>query len=170
MKNTKSVTIVTLAVVSLFIAVPAALARNGHGPGNRSGPIYNITDGDPVEITGTVTSAGTKGNGIEIDTGSGTTTVYGVGPVGFWGTEGVGIPVVGDEITVNGYEVTFPNNSTKIISESIINGEQEITLRDPESGAPLWRGGAAGHKSGGVSEGRFGQGGGLEGEGRRPLP
>jgi hypothetical protein len=84
--------------------------------------------------------------------------------VGFWGTEGVGVPVVGDEISVTGYEVTFPNESTKIISGSInniTNGEQ-ITLRDDESGAPLWRGGVAGHKSGGVSAGRFGQGGGLK--------
>lgn len=170
MKSIKSMAIVTLAVVSLFIAVPAALAGNGKGPGNGSGPIHNITDGDPVDITGTVTSTGTRGNGIEIETESGTTTVYGLGPVGFWGTEGVGIPVVGDEITVTGYEVTFPDESTKIISESIVNNGQEITLRDPESGAPLWRGGVAGHKSGGVSEGKFGQGGGLEGEGRRPLP
>ena len=168
MKSIKCKAIVTLAALSLFIAVPAALAGNGNGPGNGSGPIHNITDGTPVDITGTVTSAGTRGKGIEIDTGSGTTTVYGVGPVGFWGTEGIGIPVVGDKITVTGYEVTFPDESTKIISGSINNGEQEITLRD-DDGAPLWRGGAAGNKSGGVSEGRFGQGGGLEGQGRRPL-
>jgi len=168
MKSIKSKAIVTLAALSLFIAAPAALAGNGNGPGNGSGPIHNITDGDSVVIAGNVTSTGTKGNGIEIDTGPETTTVYGIGPVGFWGAEEIERPAVGDEITVNGYKVTLPDDSTKIISGSINNGEQEITLRD-DDGAPLWRGGAAGNKSGGVSEGRFGQGGGLEGQGRRPL-
>lgn len=168
MKNIKSMAIVTIAALSLFVAVPAALAGNGKGPGNGSGPIHNITDGDPVMITGEVTSVGTRGNGMEIETESGTATVYGLGPVGFWGTEGVGMPVVGDEITVTGYQVTFPDESTKIISESIVNDGQEITLRDPESGAPLWRGGVAEHKSGGVSEGIFGEGGGIEDGTRLP--
>ena len=168
MKSIKCKAIVTIAALSLFIAVPAALAGNGNRPGNGSGPIHNITDGDPVVITGEVKSVGTKGNGIEIYTGSETTTVYGIGPVGFWGTEGIGIPVVGDEITVTGYEVTFPDESTKIISESINNGEQEITLRDPESGAPLWRGGVPSHEFGRFSTGGFGKGGGLKEGGRLP--
>ena len=170
MKSIKSKAIVTLAALSLFIAAPAALAGNGNGPGNGSGPIHNITDGTPVDITGTVASAGTRGKGIEIDTGSGTTTVYGVGPVGFWGTEGIGIPVVGDEISVTGYKVTFPDESTKIISGSInnITNDKKITLRDPESGAPLWRGGVPSHEFGRFSTGGFGKGGGLKEGGRLP--
>ena len=170
MKSIKCKAIVTIAALSLFIAVPAALAGNGNRPGNGSGPIHNITDGDPVVITGEVTSVGTKGNGIEIETGSETTTVYGIGSVGFWGAEEIERPAVGDEITVNGYKVTLPDDSTKIISgsiDNITNGEQ-ITLRDDESGAPLWSGGVPSHEFGRFSTGGFGKGGGLKEDGRLP--
>ncbi|MBC2714374.1 MAG: hypothetical protein HF978_03610 [Desulfobacteraceae bacterium] len=149
MRNIKSVVIVTFTALSLFIMTPAVFAGNskGHsqGPGDGTGPVHSIIDGVPVEITGIVTSIGTRGNGISVDTGVEIVTVYGLGPLFFWDAAGIAKPEIGEEIVVNGYEIAISDGSYRIIAGSVIIGGEELILRDPESGAPLWRGGAGGN-------------------------
>ncbi len=144
MKNIKSKIIVTVIALSLFVMVPATFAGNGRGQGqgagDGSGPIHSILDGVPVVVDGTVVALGTKGNGIEIDDGIDIVTVYGLGPVAFWDAAGMVKPEIGEDIVVNGFEITLSDGSTKIIVASITIGGDEIILRDPETGAPLWRG------------------------------
>ena len=150
MKNIKFKVIVTLTALSFFIAAPSVFAGNGKGPGNGTGPIYNITDGAPVQVTGIVANIGTRGSGIGIDTGSEIITVFGMGPLAFWDASNIAKPEIGEEIIVNGYEITLSDGSARIIAESVIIGGQELILRDSESGLPLWRGGfGKGQKSGG---------------------
>lgn len=140
MKNIKSKVIVTLTALSLFIAAPSVFAGNGKGLGTGTGPICNITDGTLVQVTGIVADLGTMGSGIGIDTGVEIITVFGMGPIAFWTAANIANPEIGEDITVNGYEITLSDGSTRIIAESVIVSDQELILRDSESGVPLWRG------------------------------
>jgi len=161
MKHTKSMVTITLTALILFLAAPATFACNGQGPGDGSGPVCNIMDGTPVEVSGVVKSIGTAGIGIGIDTGSEIVTVFGMGPIAFWNVTGIARPEIGEQIVVNGYEITFSDGSTKIIAFSVIVDGKEIILRDAASGVPLWRGIAGGQGSGGNGSGGQGQGCGL---------
>lgn len=144
MKNIKSTVVAAVMALSLLVLVPAAFAGNGmgqgRGAGDGTGPVHSILDGLPVVVEGTVVALGTRGNGIEIDTGIDTITVYGLGPVAFWDAAGMVKPQIGEDILVNGYEITLSDGSTRIIAASVVIGGDEIVLRDPETGAPLWRG------------------------------
>ena len=162
MKHIKSMVTVTLTALILFLVAPATFAGNGQGPGDGSGPVCsNIMDGTSIEVSGVVESIGTRGMGIGIDTGSEIVTVFGIGPIAFWNITGIARPEIGEQIVVNGYEITFSDGSTKIVAFSVIVDGQEIILRDAESGVPLWRGIAGGQGSGGNGSGGKGQGCGL---------
>ncbi len=116
----------------------------GMGPGNGTGPVINIYDGTPVTVSGIVTSLGTQGQGMSIDTGTEVVTIYGIGPVRYWAMLDVARPQIGESVEVQGYKVTFSDGTSKIIATTInINGS-EIQLRDPDSGVPLWRNGFVG--------------------------
>ncbi len=153
MRNIKSVVIAIFTALSLFIMAPSVFAGNGKGlgigAGDGSGPVNSILEGVAVEVSGTVASFGTQGTGIGIDTGAEIVTVYGMGPLAFWDAAGIAKPEIGEQITVNGYEITLSDGSFKIIAASVIIGEDELVLRDPESGAPLWRGVNKSHGTGG---------------------
>ena len=140
MKKASTLIITALTALSLFIMAPAALAGNGNGVGDGTGPVCSLFEGVPVEISGIVTSIGTSGSGIGIDNGVEIVTVYGLGPVFFWDAEGIARPEIGEEITVNGYEIVLSDGTLKIIAASVIIEGEELVLRDPETGAPLWRG------------------------------
>jgi hypothetical protein len=158
MKHIKSMVTVTLTALILFLVAPATFAGNGLGPGDGSGPVCsNIMDGTSIEVSGVVESIGTRGMGIGIDTGSEIVTVFGMGPIAFWNLTGIARPEVGEQIVVNGYEITFSDGSTKIVAFSVIVDDQEIILRDATSGVPLWRGIAGGQGSGGNGSGGQGQ-------------
>jgi hypothetical protein len=157
MKHIKSMVTVTLTALILFLAAPATFAGNSQGSGDGSDPVSNIMDGTPVEVSGVVESIGTTGMGIGIDTGSEIVTVFGIGPIAFWNVTGIARPEIGEQIVVNGYEITFSDGSTKIVAFSVIVDGQEIILRDPVSGVPLWRGIAGGQGSGGNGSGGQGQ-------------
>ncbi len=141
MKRTKSTVILYVTAILFLITAPAAFAGHGMGAMDGSGPIMNITDGTPVTIDGMVTAIGTAGAGMTIDTGDELITVYGIGPVMFWNAAGIARPTVGEEVSVNGYEVTLSDGSTRIIATDITVGDDTITLRDADTGTPLWRGG-----------------------------
>ena len=57
---------IILAVVTAAVmcfAHGAALAGNGYGPGDGSGPLFDCTAGTPFEYTGDVVTAPTVGSG-----------------------------------------------------------------------------------------------------------
>ncbi|WP_022853082.1 hypothetical protein [Thermodesulfatator atlanticus] len=97
-------------------------------------------NGTPVTIRGRVVGV-YPGRGYIIDTGSENVVVSGFGPVWYWKRMGIPRPRVGDEVTIEGYEVTFKDGSTAIFAVKIIlpNGSS-IQLRDPNTCYPLWFG------------------------------
>ena len=109
--------------------------------GNRRGmPFITISDGEPFTCTGEVTSVGYFGSGTVIATEDGAEiTLYGLGPIWFWDSQGISRPEVGDVIEVSGYSVDY-NDMQRNVVTSITMGGEIIELRDPETGAPLWRG------------------------------
>ena len=127
-------------------ATTTTCAGRGFGPGNGTCTIANIFEGEAVTVSGTIADIAYYGQGFQVETGEKTVTVYGLGPIWYWEQLGVKYPAVGDEIKVNGYNVTFSDGSVKFIAASVIVGDeedkdQEIALRDSDTGAPLWRGG-----------------------------
>ena len=113
---------------------------HGRGAGDGTGPIHDLLSGDPVSISGTVSSIALCGDGIQITNEDGETfTVCGIGPVFYWEELGIDRPVEGDKITINGTVVTFSDGSTKTVAISIAIEGKAIQLRDQETGLPLWR-------------------------------
>ena len=113
----------------------------GYGDGeNRRGiPFINIQDGEPFTYTGEVVSLGYFGKGTVISTDDVEVTLYGLGPLWYWDSQGISRPEVGDIIEVRGYTVEY-NDVQRNVVTSITISDDTIELRDPETGAPLWRG------------------------------
>ncbi|WP_022852402.1 hypothetical protein [Thermodesulfatator atlanticus] len=103
-----------------------------------------VLSGNPITISGKVKAVPVKpSEGLEIETENGVVTIYGIGPRWFWSQRGVTYPKVGDEIQVEGVEVTLPNGTTRIVATKITVSGKTILLRG-EDGRPLWRGGPKG--------------------------
>ncbi len=100
-----------------------------------------ILNGTPVSISGTVSEVLYYGQGIKIDTGNEVATIYGIGPFWYWEQLGADRPDVGDSIAAEGYNVAYSDGSEKIIPMSVSVNGTAVSLRDSETGAPLWRGG-----------------------------
>lgn len=154
MKNRKiekvqGMTITLITLVIIMVTTGTVWAGRGVGPGDGTGPVTNIFDGIAVEITGTVTAVGLFGEGCQVDIGTEIVTVYGLGPVRFWNSLGIDRPTVGEEVTIEGYEITFSDGSSKIIAFSVTLGDDTLVLRDADTGKPLWRGNAGGDRRGG---------------------
>ncbi len=139
MKKYSLISIVAALILGLFVS-GTSFAGYGQGVQDGSGPIMNIFDGTPVTVSGMVAETSGQGAGIVIDTGAGLVSVYGLGPACLWDALGIAKPVVGENITVNAYEVTLSDGSTKLIAASVVVGDQTIELRDMDTGAPIWRG------------------------------
>ncbi|OAG28465.1 hypothetical protein [Thermodesulfatator autotrophicus] len=122
-------------VFSLFVA-GGVWAQNPNPPA-----VPYILSGTPVTITGVVKAVPWPASqGLQVETDQGVVTVYGIGPRWYWQQMGVPYPTVGEDITVEGYEVTFPNGTTRIVATKMTVSGQTIVLRG-EDGRPLWRGG-----------------------------
>ena len=155
MKKVLTSSVVVLMV--LFLSAGLGLAGNGKGGGNGGDGSPNgtgisvVCSGTPIPITGAVSNESYLGSGLKIDTVSGIVAVYGIGPNWYWENEGVDRPTVGETITVSGMEVTFSDQTTKIIAMSITfeDDSTSIALREPcvdgVGGQPLWRGGRKGN-------------------------
>ena len=139
----KTVSAILLGCVLLGTPI-VSNAGFGMGPGNGTGPVISIYDGVPVTINGIVTSMGVRGQGMGIDTGTEVIIVYGIGPIRYWTMSDVDRPQIGEAVEVQGYEVTFSDGTSKIIATTINVNGSEIQLRDPDTGAPLWRNGFMG--------------------------
>jgi hypothetical protein len=107
---------------------------------------WSATLGEPYEITGTVYECEATSSGMQIDIGDGNIiSVFGKGPVSYWEGAGVAFPEVGDVITILVGEITYSDDSTKLVAIAIDfddDSEYEIYLRD-ENGVPLWKGSKA---------------------------
>jgi len=163
MKTTKGFGIVVLAMALCVWSLGTAMAAGGRGQGmgrqNGTGAAIGdgtgicihpeLVTGDLISVTGTVSELGYIGTGISLVTDPGETVqIYGVGPFRYWEDQGMPRPELGDVITVEGREVTFSEEDTKFIAFSvtmtIVDDESEfttitITLRDADTGLPLWR-------------------------------
>ena len=161
MKGLKAMVLAFCLAVGSILGSGAVWAGYGVGAGDGTGPLYNIYDGTAVSLTGIVASVGTFGQGLEVDTGDGLVTVYGIGSYRYWDSLGVPFPSVGEEVAVDGYEITLSDGTTRIIATSITVSGVSIELRDSETGMPLWRGGfgAGGGNAGSMGAGTAAQGG-----------
>jgi hypothetical protein len=158
MKRTKTLFLALVAViVGLLAATPGWTGYGRGGPGDGTCHLTTIPECTAVEISGTVYAATSRGDGLLVDTGGGEiVTVYGLGPVWFWERAEVERPAVGESVTMTAYEVTYSNGATRLIAIDITMQDADGTevvmeLRDPATGAPLWRmprfGNRGGHRS-----------------------
>ena len=135
----KSISLITLTLLFGFFCTTLTWA--GHGQGMRDGSMQNVDQTDTITISGVVSSSGTAGSGLTVDEGEGVlTTVYGMGPLSFWEAISVAKPSVGETVAIDAVEVTFSDNSTRLIALSLTVNDTTVTLRDAD-GRPLWRGG-----------------------------
>ncbi len=131
-----------IVLMVFFLSAGLGLAGKGHGTGNGkgngSGPIHDIFAGTPFTYTGDVVSLA-PGQGLLLDIGDENIIVYGIGPMRYWESLGVDRPAVADTITAEGYAVDY-NGEVIYIAVTITVGTETVELRDPDTGAPLWRG------------------------------
>ena len=134
------------ALLVLFVGMGIGFAGNGKGAGNAkgagdgTGPIHDILSGTAFTYTGTVVGI-VPGQGMVVDVGTDeNVTLYGIGPIWYWESQGVDRPSVGESIEATGYTVDFNDIPRDIVMTMTVAGST-IDLRDTESGAPLWRGG-----------------------------
>lgn len=140
----KKTLIISSAVILMVISLTVGLSFAGNGRGNGTGicdktgdSVYNICEGEMFEYTGDAVSM-VRGQGILLATDESNITIYGIGPVRYWESQGVDRPVIGDTIKVNGYTVDY-NGVVRNIATSVLVGDVTVELRDPETCAPQWR-------------------------------
>jgi hypothetical protein len=153
MKKLVSMMVVFAAVVLMGMGI--GFAGKGKGPGDGTGPIHDILGGVPFDVTGTVVTVA-MGDGLQIAVDGKNLTIYGIGPSWYWKKLDVDRPVVGDTVAVSGFIVDF-NGVERYIAMSITVDGETIQLRDPKTGAPLWKGGQGKGKDNGKNKGN-GQG------------
>ena len=113
--------------------------------GGGYGSYTNILAGAPFTIRGDVISAnspdqsGFHGNGLVIATATGNIIVTGLGPYHFWDNLGMDQPAAGDTIGAEGFTVTYKTTEVNVLMAVTLSDGTRIQLRDPETGAPLWR-------------------------------
>ncbi|NIA20209.1 MAG: hypothetical protein GWP07_07260 [Xanthomonadaceae bacterium] len=153
MRNFKKIALTFLVVMVVMAGTLPVSARQGRGQamGQRqgladgSGPMVSIFDGTPVTVTGVVAELPALGTpGLKVDTGSEIITVYGTGSSMVWEALGYEPLTVDEEVSIDAYEVTFSDASIKLVAVAITIDDQTITLRDQETGKPVWRGGLMG--------------------------
>ncbi len=106
----------------------------GQGPGNCT----PIIDGVPFTFNGTVVSIGIYGDGMVVATDNGELTVTGLGPNHYWYNLNLTKPVIGDQVSGNGFTVDYSGTVRNVLTDITLNGTQ-VNLRDAD-GLPLWRG------------------------------
>ena len=144
----KKTLIMSSAVILMVISLTVGLSFAGNGRGNGTGicdktgdPVCDICAGTEFEYTGTVVSI-IRGQGMVLATDEGNVTIYGIGPIRYWASQGVERPVVGETIEVDGYTVDY-NGVVRNIAISMVvrdnEGNNKVELRDPDTCAPLCR-------------------------------
>lgn len=119
-----------------------ALAGQGAGPGNGTGPIHDFSTATCEAISGTVASAAVAGEGYVIDTGTEMIAVAGLGPVRYWDAMGLTPPQVGESISADICWLSFSDATTKAVATTVtLMDGTFVELRDPVTNQPAWRGG-----------------------------
>jgi len=139
-KNLIMSSAVILIVISLFVGLSFAGNGRGNGTGicdKMGGSVYDICAGSEFQYTGDVVSI-VRGQGVLLATDEGNITIYGIGPIRYWASQGVERPVIGETVKVNGCTVDY-NGVVRNIAMSVVVGDDEVELRDPDTCAPLWR-------------------------------
>ena len=140
MKAKCAVFTVFVTLISLLTLLGDGYAKQQRGAENAC---LNVLKGTLVTLRGTVVDIGPHGNGLVLNTGNEEVVVFGLGPLGYWEKNEVDRPEVGEAITVLAYALSF-SETTRYIAASITidegtTAEETITLRDPDTGCPLWR-------------------------------
>lgn len=141
----KKTLIMSSAVILMVISLTVGLSFAGNGRGNGTGicnntgdPVCDVCAGDPFEYTGAVVSI-VRGQGIVLAIENEVNiTIYGIGSIRYWTSQGVERPVIGETIEVDGCTVDY-NGVVRNIATSVVVGDNEVELRDPDTCAPLWR-------------------------------
>lgn len=127
---------IALVMVFGLLCNTSLWAGNGKGAGDGSMLYVDLTT--PTIIAGFVTDAGIAGSGLTVnDANLGLTTVYGMGPLGYWDSLGVFKPVVGDEVEIAAVLVAF-SDGERWIALSLSVGGDVVLLRTDDG--PAWRG------------------------------
>jgi len=140
MRIKKLISLVAVCAIVLM-GMGMSYADKGKGPGDGTGPFHDILAGVFFEEDGVVVTIG-MGDGMVIAVDGQNITIYGIGPYWYWNSQGVDRPMVGDQVEVSGYIVNY-NGVNRYIAMSVTVDEGTVQLRDPETGAPLWKGGKA---------------------------
>jgi len=138
---TGSIIVLLVFLLSAGLGMAGNGKGSGQGVGDGTGPIHNIFEGTPFTVTGDVVTA-VAGGGLELapEDETANVIVYGIGSVRYWDSLGIDHPCVGDTLTVDGYTVDY-NGEMRNIAVTITIDGVTVELRDPDTGAPLWRGG-----------------------------
>jgi len=131
----------------MLLAAGMAMAGNGHGQGNQgsgsgdgSGLASLIPDSETFVVSGVVEAVSYRG-GITVSGDDRETYIFaGVGPYYYWESVGVERPVVGDTVVVTYCTVELDGTEVDVALSITVNDGEEVLLRDPETGMPLWRG------------------------------
>ena len=168
MKNFKKIALTFLVVMVVMAGSLPVSAGQGRGQamGQRqgladgSGPMVSIYDGVSVKVDGVVSALPVIGDpGLKVDTGTEIITIYGTGSSMVWETLGYEPLTVDEKVSIDAYEVTFSDASTKLIAVAVTAGDQTVELRD-DDGRPVWRGGLMGAGGHGSQGGNMGMGAG----------
>jgi len=135
----KKLTVTTLLLLLLVSFTAYAGNGNGNGKYGKTEACSNVLSGTLETIQGTVIGIGNH-DGLVVDTGNSHVTIYGIGPEWYWEDNEVDRPDITDGVTVVAYAVLF-SDGTRYVASSIKIGGKTLTLRDPKTGCPLWRGG-----------------------------
>lgn len=165
MRNFKKIAMMFLVVMVVMAGtLPVSAGQGmgqaqGQGLADGSGPMVSIFDGTPTTVDGSVSALPAIGDpGLKVDTGDGNIiTVYGTGSSMVWEALGYEPLTVGEPVSIEAYEVTFSDGSTKLIVVAVTVDGQTIELRDAD-GRPVWRGGLMGAGGNGSQGGNMGAG------------
>jgi len=134
-------TIITLIALTFVFGTAVCVSAAKGQPGFKQNrcTVFQIYPATSRTIEGTVVAFG-AGGGMTVDNGTAEITVFGIGPVWYWGSQGINAPAVGDMVIIDARDVEFLEG-TKTLAVSITIDNQTLQLRDAETGCPLWRGG-----------------------------
>jgi hypothetical protein len=139
-KMKKSILMITLVMVFGLFCNTTLWAGNGQQI--KDGSMLNVSLDYPIMISGVVTIS--EGSGLTVegldDNGNPNgdiTTVYGMGPSGYWESEEVLKPSIGDVIEIAAVSVDF-SSGKRLIAITVSIGDEIVELRTDEG--PAWRG------------------------------
>jgi hypothetical protein len=141
MKNIGTRLLVLLVVTLLGTGI--CFAANGSGVADGSGPLHDITAGEPFMYSGTVVAC-VKDDGLLLAVSEEIEPVLiaGIGPKAYWEEIGVERPAKGDALTAEGYTVEIDGLIVNIATSITFVADDGVStivvlLRD-EDGDPLW--------------------------------